>query len=89
MIEFTASILVGLAAHQSDKVLRDFRGGWDYISRYIVGVLAILLCYALMLSRLNRAAMRDAKRAECRGCSHIASQRLPLCGRRREHANHP
>ena len=59
MIEFTASILVGLAAHQSDKVLRDFRGGWDYISRYIVGVLAILLCYALMLSRLNRAAMRD------------------------------
>jgi len=59
MIEFTAAILIGFAAHQSDRVLRDFRGGWEYIARYIVGGLAVIMVFVLMLSRLNRSAMRD------------------------------
>lgn len=59
MIEFASAILIGIAAHQTDKVIKDFRGGWEYIARYIVGGLAVIMVYALMLSRLNRAAMRD------------------------------
>ncbi len=59
MIEFTLGILAGFAAHQTDRVVRDFRGGWEYIARYIIGGLAVMLVYVLMLSRLNRGAMRD------------------------------
>lgn len=59
MIEFVFGILAGIAAHQTDRIFVDWPRHWEYITRYIVGVLAGMLVFVLMLSRLNRSALRD------------------------------
>ena len=61
MIEFLAAILGGAAANQLDDGLKKFDGvGWQLISRYIVGVLTAEIFFAMMLRRMNQAAMRDS-----------------------------
>lgn len=59
MTEFLAGVLAGIAAHQTDRIFVDWPVHWEYITRYIVGVLAGMLVFVLMLSRLNRGALRD------------------------------
>lgn len=59
MIEFVVAVLGGFAAHQADRVVVNFPREWEYITRYIVGGLTVILFFALFLVRLNRSAWRD------------------------------
>ena len=59
MIELFAAVLGGIAANQADDALKSFDRGWELIARYIIGELTIFVFFAMMLRRLNPAAMRD------------------------------
>lgn len=59
MIEFLVAVLGGIAAHQADRVVEKFPHEWEYITRYIIGGLTVILFFALFLARLNRSAWRD------------------------------
>lgn len=62
MIETLIAVLAffgGLAAHQTDALVREFPRGWELLSRYIIGTLTIDLFTIAMLRKLNRFAIRD------------------------------
>ena len=65
MLELFAGALFGVAAHQTDRIVRGWPVQWEYLTRYIIGGLTVVLAFALMLSRLNRGALRDGLLAEC------------------------
>lgn len=59
MIEFTVGALSGIAAHQTDRFVRQFPADWREITRYTIGTLTMLVVFMLTLGRLNRSAVRD------------------------------
>ncbi len=65
MIDLIAATLFGLAAHQADRVVRDWPTQWEMLGRYIIGGLTVILSFSMILARLNRSALRDGLLAIC------------------------
>lgn len=59
MIEMFIGALSGIAAHQSDRFVKQFPADWREMTRYTIGTLTIYVLFLLTLGRLNRAALRD------------------------------
>ena len=53
------AFLGGLAAHQTDRLVREFPPDWELLSRYIIGVLTIFGFFVAFMRRLRVGAVRD------------------------------
>jgi hypothetical protein len=60
MTDIFIAFLGGVAAHQTDRFIRDFQEPWRQFCRYVVGVLTIFVFFTAALRHFNRAALRDA-----------------------------
>jgi hypothetical protein len=65
VLELFAGLLSGIAAHQTDHIFVNWPVRWDYLSRYVVGGLTVIFTFAMILSRLNRSALRDGLLSLC------------------------
>jgi hypothetical protein len=59
MIDLLIAFVGGIAAHQSDRFVKDFTPPWDRLCRYVVGVLAVFIFFCVSMRRLNPLAWRD------------------------------
>jgi hypothetical protein len=59
VIEFLVAFLGGAAANQLDDSLKLLGDGWEFIARYIAGVLTAEIFFVLMLRKLSPHALRD------------------------------
>lgn len=59
MIEFVGGVLAGIAAHQTDRIFVGWPKHWEYITRYVIGVLTGIFIFTVMMIKLNRLALRD------------------------------
>jgi hypothetical protein len=65
MIELLAGGLFGVAAHQTDRIVKHWPAKWELLGRYVIGGLTVILSFALILSKLNRAALKDGMLSVC------------------------
>jgi len=59
MIEILSGILFGVAAHQTDRVVKVWPTNWEYISRYIIGYLTCGFTFTLILKKINPHGIKD------------------------------
>jgi len=59
MIEILSGVLFGVAAHQTDTIVKHWPQRWELLGRYVIGGLTVIMSFALILSRINRGALRD------------------------------
>ncbi len=67
MIELFAAVLFGVAAHQTETIVKPWPSRWELLGRYVIGGLTVILAFALIMARLNRAALRDGLLSLCGG----------------------
>lgn len=65
MIDLVAGLLAGIAAHQTDHIVKDWPSQWEMLSRYVIGGLTVIMSFVLIMSHLNRATLRDSLLALC------------------------
>jgi hypothetical protein len=47
-----ATVLMGFAAHQTDRIVVMFPQDWELLSRYIIGTLTIFAAFVTLLRRI-------------------------------------
>ena len=59
MIEILAGVLSGVAAHQTERIVKTWPTNWDHISRYIIGYLTCGVTFTMILKKINPSALKD------------------------------
>jgi uncharacterized BrkB/YihY/UPF0761 family membrane protein len=55
------AFLMGLAAHQTDRIVVHFPSDWELLSRYVIGTLTVFVAFVMLFRRLSpRHQVRDA-----------------------------
>ena len=60
MIELIAGVLFGIAAHQTDRIVKDWPTHWEYLTRYIIGYITCGLSFALIVRKLFPHLLKDS-----------------------------
>jgi hypothetical protein len=60
MIELMSGVLFGIAAHQTDRIVKNWPHQWEYLSRYGIGYLTCGFTFVLIIKKLNPGIIKDA-----------------------------
>lgn len=60
MLEGLLGIPLGIAAHQSNRIIKGFFGNWNLVARYIVGYLTCGIVFFMIINRIRSEMTKDA-----------------------------